>query len=219
MIPFSYDFMQPMYPLLIQQFLDDYNLSAGVALDIGTGPGNLAVELAKVTAMDLILVDIDGEALRTAQSRLFELGVDNRISTLCADVEKLPLRDNLADFIMCRGSIGFWPVPVQGITEIYRVLKPGGCAIVGVGAGRYMPETMRRRIYESMSASDRTTSPRQYTLEDYDAFARQAMLSDYRVIIEDDISKGCWLEVKKEKTPSFQEHCPTPMEFFVFFTR
>ena len=60
-----------------------------------------------------------------------------------------------------------------------------------------MPETMRRRIYESMSASDRTTSPRQYTLEDYDAFARQAMLSDYRVIIEDDISKGCWLEVKK----------------------
>ena len=140
MIPFSYDIMQPMYPLLIQQFLDDYNLSAGVALDIGTGPGNLAVELAKVTAMDLILVDIDGEALRTAQSRLFELGVDNRISTLCADVEKLPLRDNLADFIMCRGSIGFWPVPVQGITEIYRVLKPGGCAIVGVGAGRYMPE-------------------------------------------------------------------------------
>ena len=83
MIPFSYDFMQPMYPLLIQQFLDDYNLSAGVALDIGTGPGNLAVELAKVTAMDLILVDIDGEALRTAQNRLCELGVDNRIST-CA---------------------------------------------------------------------------------------------------------------------------------------
>ena len=28
-------------------------------------------------------------------------------------------------------------------------------------------------------------------------FGRQAMLSDYRVIIEDDISKGCWLEVKK----------------------
>ena len=27
MIPFSYDIMQPMYPLLIQQFLDDYNLS------------------------------------------------------------------------------------------------------------------------------------------------------------------------------------------------
>ena len=48
-----------------------------------------------------------------------------------------------------------------------------------------------------MSASDRTTSPRQYTLEDYDAFARQAMLSDYRVILEDDISKVCWLEVKK----------------------
>ncbi|MFQ9702231.1 MAG: hypothetical protein ACLR0U_07670 [Enterocloster clostridioformis] len=38
MIPFGYDIMQPMYPLLIQQFLDDYNLSAGVALDIGTGP-------------------------------------------------------------------------------------------------------------------------------------------------------------------------------------
>ncbi|MFQ9702232.1 MAG: class I SAM-dependent methyltransferase [Enterocloster clostridioformis] len=123
--------------------------------------------------------------------------MDNRISTLCADVEKLPLRDNLADFIMCRGSIGFWPVPVQGITEIYRVLKPGGCAIVGVGAGRYMPETMRRRDLRVHVCFQIEQLPRQYTLEDYDAFARQAMLSDYRVILEDDISKGCWLEVKK----------------------
>ena len=197
MIPFGYDIMQPMYPLLIQQFLDDYDLSAGVALDIGTGPGNLTVELAKVTAMDLILVDIDSEALRTAQHRLRELGVDNRVSALCADVENLPLRDNLADFIMCRGSIGFWPDPVRGITEISRVLKPSGRAIVGVGAGRYMPETMRRRIYAAMSASDRPNSPRRYTSEDYDAFARQARLSNYRVIPEDNISKGCWLEIKK----------------------
>lgn len=31
--------LQPMYPLLIQQFVDDYGLKDGVAVDIGVGPG------------------------------------------------------------------------------------------------------------------------------------------------------------------------------------
>ena len=156
MIPFVYDVMQPMYPLLIQQFLDDYALSDGVAVDIGTGPGNLAVELAKVTSMELILIDIDRQALQIAQHKLQELGVDNRVSALCADVENLPLRDSMADFVMCRGSIGFWSDPVRGISEINRILKPGGCAIIGVGAGRYMPESMRERIYRAMSTANNT---------------------------------------------------------------
>lgn len=198
MIPFGYEIMQPMYPLLIQQFLDDYDLSEGVAVDIGTGPGNLALELVKVTTMDLILVDVDQEALRIAQARLREAGADNRVSSLCADVENLPLRADLADFVMCRGSIGFWPDPAKGITEIFRILKPGGVAIVGVGAGRYMPLSMRRRIYAAMSAGGpRPNAPRRYTAEEYDSFARQAGLTDYRVLPEDDITKGCWLEFYK----------------------
>ena len=34
----NYDQLKPMYPLLVQQFVDDYNLMHGVALDIGAGP-------------------------------------------------------------------------------------------------------------------------------------------------------------------------------------
>ena len=35
----NYAELKPMYPLLIQQFVDDYDLMHGIAFDIGAGPG------------------------------------------------------------------------------------------------------------------------------------------------------------------------------------
>ncbi len=57
MIKHSYLAMQPIYPLLVQQFIDDYDLSDGVACDIGTGPGFLGLELAKASNMKIIFLD------------------------------------------------------------------------------------------------------------------------------------------------------------------
>ena len=62
MIPFGFDAMQPLYPLIVQQCMDDYGLEEGVAVEVGAGPGHLSVEFAKATSMELILVDIDGAA-------------------------------------------------------------------------------------------------------------------------------------------------------------
>ncbi|NCC66206.1 MAG: class I SAM-dependent methyltransferase, partial [Spirochaetia bacterium] len=54
----NYDLLQPMYPLLIQQFVDDYHLKQGIALDIGVGPGWLGLELSKITDMEIVFFDI-----------------------------------------------------------------------------------------------------------------------------------------------------------------
>ena len=52
----NYAQLQPMYPLLIQQFVDDYNLMEGIAMDIGAGPGWLGMELAKITNMKIVFL-------------------------------------------------------------------------------------------------------------------------------------------------------------------
>lgn len=44
----NYAQLQPMYPLLIQQFVDDYNLMDGIAMDIGAGPGGWVWSLRKL---------------------------------------------------------------------------------------------------------------------------------------------------------------------------
>mgnify|MGYP002413066774 FL=1 len=90
--------LAPIYPLLIQQFVDDYNLDTGLAIDIGTGPGFLGIELAKITKMEIIFTDIDSDAIALANKNFIQSGTENGAQFVTANVENLPFPDNYADF-------------------------------------------------------------------------------------------------------------------------
>lgn len=199
MIAFSYATMQPIYPLLAQQFLDDYNLSDGIAIDIGTGPGHIGLELAKTTNMEIYFTDISDEALKTAAQNFKNLDADNTAHFIRADAESLPFEDAFADFIVSRGSVGFWPHPEKGLSEIYRILKPGGTAYIGVGCGRYIPPTMRERIYSAMwnSQNMQRDRPVRYSLEELEGFVKMAGINHYKMISEGDDRIGNWVEIRK----------------------
>lgn len=199
MIAFSYATMQPIYSLLVQQFLDDYELSDGIAVDIGTGPGHIGLELAKTTNMEIYFTDISDDALKMAAQNFQNLNADNIAHFVRADAEALPLTDDFADFVVSRGSIGFWKHPDKGLSEIHRILKPGGTAYVGVGCGRYIPPTMRERIYSAMwrSANNRIDRPVRYALDEFEAFVKMAKISQYTMISEGDDRVGNWVEIRK----------------------
>ncbi len=44
--------------------------------------------------------------------------------------QKLPFEDFLFDAVVSTGSIHHWNDPTAGLNEIYRVLRPGGCALL-----------------------------------------------------------------------------------------
>jgi MPBQ/MSBQ methyltransferase len=46
------------------------------------------------------------------------------------DAEALPFADDAFDRYVSAGSIEYWPDPQRGITEAYRVLRPGGVGVV-----------------------------------------------------------------------------------------
>jgi SAM-dependent methyltransferase len=48
------------------------------------------------------------------------------------DIRKLPYRTNSFDYIFTMGTIEHIPHPIDAMKEIYRVLKPGGRAVIGV---------------------------------------------------------------------------------------
>lgn len=197
MIKNGYMMMQPIYPLLIQQFIDDYNLSEGIAVDIGAGPGYMGIELAKATNMQIHVVDISDEALEKAKINYEDLNADNEIFFIKANVEILPFRDSFADFIMSRGSIWFWEKPEEGLKEIYRILKPGGVAVVGGGLGRYMPKTMRDRLYASMKEGLKNRKEKRPSLEEYEEIIKKANLHNYRIFTDGDDKSGKWVEIRK----------------------
>lgn len=67
------------------------------------------------------------------QTHYFSLDIrESAAPHIVGDVMCLPFRDESVDNILCNAVLEHIPNPQQAINEMYRVLKPGGCAYVGV---------------------------------------------------------------------------------------
>lgn len=137
-----------MYELIARQILNDYGITRGVCLDIGAGFGYLGIQLARQSNLTVCLVDIDCSVLEFARVNAERAGLIRRVKICEADVTELPFSEGVADLVVSYGSIWFWHDQLNGVKEIYRVMKPGGLALVGDGVGRNLPGDVRNRLLE-----------------------------------------------------------------------
>ncbi|WP_037372503.1 class I SAM-dependent methyltransferase [Anaerovorax odorimutans] len=138
--------LKPIYSYIAQQIVDDYKITKGKCLDIGTGHGAMGIELAKITDFEMYFIDINPDSIEEVKQNVKNTNLNNKSHYLKADVCNLPLMDNFADFIVSRGSLWFWHDQIKGLQEINRVLKKGGVAFVGGGLGRYTPQDLREKL-------------------------------------------------------------------------
>ncbi len=95
-------------------------LSGEVFIDLAGGTGDIAKALYAYNLFSLI-VDPSLAMMQVAQQRLGQ-----HCSYLCASAENLPLPDNYADLLTISFGIRNTTDIHQSLSEIYRVLKPGG---------------------------------------------------------------------------------------------
>ncbi len=95
-----------------------------IALDVATGAGHTAFELAKYVDM-VIAIDITQDMLLQAQSILKERKFSN-VELKNMDASHLDFPDEYFDIITCRFAFHHFNNLDVAIKEIYRVLKPGG---------------------------------------------------------------------------------------------
>lgn len=125
----------PIYAYYAQQIKEKTTITKGLCVDAGSGGGYLGLELAKISDLDFIFLDISPQALEKAKHHIAEDGLQQRARTLLADVHNIPLEDGSVDLVISRGSLPFWKDPVKAFKEIERILAPGGQAYVGGGRG------------------------------------------------------------------------------------
>lgn len=185
-----------LYCYLAQQIAQDYADGRANCLDIGCGEGQMAVELARITDLEVTGLDIEPEALELGRRYAQECSMDgSRLHWVCADVHALPYPDNSFDLIVSRGSMPFWRDHVQAAKEILRVLRPGGIAFIGGGAGRLCPpeiwEEVRPGGGTGKGVGEVIHFP--FPLGNLDSLMTRAGVADYRVLTEG----GSWLEFRK----------------------
>jgi SAM-dependent methyltransferase len=100
-------------------------------VDIGAGPGGLAVALAELLPdARITTVDIDAAMAELAAARVVREGIQDRVRISVGDVAALPLADESVDLVTSSFSVHHWPDAAAGFAEVRRVLRPGGRAVI-----------------------------------------------------------------------------------------
>ena len=99
-------------------------------LDIATGTGDLAINLAKTEASKIIGFDISEGMLDVGRKKIEKLQLNNTIEMVLGDSEKMPFEDNSFDAITVAFGVRNFENLEKGLTEIYRVLKTGGVFVI-----------------------------------------------------------------------------------------
>jgi|SRR5690625_288905 len=99
-------------------------------LDIATGTGDLAISLAEKGLKNIIGLDLSKGMLEVAEKKVKEKNLQQQISLVVGDSEDLPYEENHFDAICVAFGVRNFENLEKGLSEILRVLKPGGLFIV-----------------------------------------------------------------------------------------
>lgn len=144
----TYDLLISKQPSLYEVIESIQPIEGLDILDLGAGSGRLTRLLAP-KAKSILAIDASEAMLQVTAAKLQEAGLHNW-STQVADHRALPVRDNSYDLIVSGWSICYlgssdnpdWQDNIrQVMTEIRRVLRPGGSAIIfeNFGTGSTVP--------------------------------------------------------------------------------
>jgi demethylmenaquinone methyltransferase/2-methoxy-6-polyprenyl-1,4-benzoquinol methylase len=99
-------------------------------LDIATGTGDLAINLAETNAKKIIGLDISGGMLEIGKKKISKKNLAKTIEMVIGDSENLPFEDNSFDAVTVAFGVRNFENLEIGLSEILRVLKPGGVFVV-----------------------------------------------------------------------------------------
>jgi len=182
-------------------------------VDLGSGPGGVGLALLeKVPVGIMIFVDPSPDALGRALGSARERGSGTRAVAVVGSAESIPFPDESVDVVVSRGSFYFWQDRAQGLREAWRILRPGGRAMIGGDLGRQYPEWARRefiRRKREFAAADGPEAAREFTEarspETFRQIAVEAGLPSFEVIGEGgldpddaDTGIGIWVRFTKE---------------------
>ena len=99
-------------------------------LDIATGTADFAIEALRLNPHKIVGVDISEGMLAVGREKLAKQGLSDKIELKYGDSESLPFQDNTFDAITVAFGVRNFENLEKGLADMYRVLKPGGTAVV-----------------------------------------------------------------------------------------
>jgi ubiquinone/menaquinone biosynthesis C-methylase UbiE len=100
----------------------------GDVLEVAPGPGYFAIEMARDASHRVTGLDISHTMVDLARRNAADAGVE--VDFRRGDASAMPFADNSFDLLTCSAAFKNFTQPHKALEEMYRVLRPGGTALV-----------------------------------------------------------------------------------------
>jgi ubiquinone/menaquinone biosynthesis C-methylase UbiE len=184
--PETWNVVAPTYAEDMQQwtaFVEEAlrTVPAGAAdrvLDVATGPGTLALAVAS-RAAKVDAVDFSPGMITELRKRATERGLAN-LAAAVMDAQALAFEDDTFDVAYCMFAYFFFPDRAKAFTEMRRVLRPGGRAVIATWAPIERRPIMKVAFDAMAEALPHLPRPGKGDLQDPDECVREMSAAGFR---------------------------------------
>ena len=100
-------------------------------LDMATGTGDLAIAMARrIRGCTVCGADLSPEMLEEARRKIVRRGLDERITLMECDAERIGLQAECVDAATIGFGIRNFEHPERGLSELFRTIKSGGHLVI-----------------------------------------------------------------------------------------
>ena len=193
-VVFQYDkgakyYMMPEYKYFVGK-VKRRGIRSGKVLDIGTGSGLLAIELAKMNdcSFDITALDISENMIKKARQNARKAGVEDRVKFMVGTAAALPFANSSFDLVISYASLHHWFEPVAVFDEVGRVVKETGKAFIRDNKRVYQNPFWKSFVWllsRFMNKRHRENWPKailaSYTISEVKEILSRTRLTDYKV--------------------------------------
>ena len=124
-----------------RRFVDDWGIASRVMghaasarlrmLDVGTGTALIPIEFCRsFPRLHIVAIDLATEMLKLAAANVQRAGFSDRIELRLVDAKRIPCEDGEFETVVSNSIMHHIPQPLDSLTEMVRVLAPGGLLFV-----------------------------------------------------------------------------------------
>ncbi len=185
---------EPVRRYLLQQILELYGRKRGDIIEIGPFSG-IVFDLARLH-MDatFCLALFPDEILDSFRGEAARLGVEDVVTIGTTTEKLLNIPPESFDLAIFRGAFFFPSLFRPELAAIYRVLRPGGIAIVGGGFGVYTPSDLIESIGKRSAELNKQLGRIRIVKQELMSLVEAEHLEQYCEILEEG---GLWVVLRK----------------------
>ena len=106
-------------------------LCGGRVLDLGTGPGQIPIKIAKrLPGVEIVGIDRSRNMIRQAREQAIAERLAARLQFQIGDANRVEFPDASFDFVLCNSVLHHLENSVRVLDDLARVVRPGGGVLV-----------------------------------------------------------------------------------------